>query len=189
MQHWFEVKSKWHLIQPVFFKPTDAVCLFRELFDHIEICPALSHAVAVNPPKCHFRDLLQLNEQIQECSRCYYHLCRFLSARINSSNTFILVKHRREQSELLNRQSLCKNNNKILLLFLCCVAVTLAYGIYKQDLPAPEEKPRIVVFVDLGHSGYQVSVCAFNKGKLTVSNASFVLIRKKFWGVLVMEYK
>lgn len=93
---------------------------------------------------------------------------------------FTLVKHRREQSELLNRQSLGKNNNKILLLFLCCVAVTLAYGIYKQDLPAPEEKPRIVVFVDLGHSGYQVSVCAFNKGKLTVSNASFVLIRKKF---------
>uniref|UniRef100_A0A8D3D0C9 Heat shock protein 4a n=1 Tax=Scophthalmus maximus TaxID=52904 RepID=A0A8D3D0C9_SCOMX len=48
-------------------------------------------------------------------------------------------------------------------------AVTLAYGIYKQDLPAPEEKPRNVVFVDVGHSGYQVSVCAFNKGKLKVS--------------------
>ncbi|CAN9501787.1 unnamed protein product [Ophioblennius macclurei] len=47
-------------------------------------------------------------------------------------------------------------------------AVTLAYGIYKQDLPAPEEKPRIVVFVDLGHSGYQVSLCAFNKGKLKI---------------------
>lgn len=47
-------------------------------------------------------------------------------------------------------------------------AVTLAYGIYKQDLPAPEEKPRIVVFVDVGHSGYQVSVCAFNKGKLKI---------------------
>ncbi|XP_072301809.1 heat shock 70 kDa protein 4a isoform X2 [Eucyclogobius newberryi] len=47
-------------------------------------------------------------------------------------------------------------------------AVTLAYGIYKQDLPMPEEKPRIVVFVDVGHSGYQVSVCAFNKGKLKI---------------------
>lgn len=47
-------------------------------------------------------------------------------------------------------------------------AVALAYGIYKQDLPAPEEKPRTVVFVDLGHSGYQISVCAFNKGKLKV---------------------
>uniref|UniRef100_A0A673JIG4 Heat shock 70 kDa protein 4-like n=1 Tax=Sinocyclocheilus rhinocerous TaxID=307959 RepID=A0A673JIG4_9TELE len=47
-------------------------------------------------------------------------------------------------------------------------AVALAYGIYKQDLPAPEEKPRTVVFVDVGHAGYQVSVCAFNKGKLKV---------------------
>lgn len=48
------------------------------------------------------------------------------------------------------------------------LAVALAYGIYKQDLPAPEEKARNVVFVDLGHSGYQTSVCAFNKGKLKV---------------------
>uniref|UniRef100_A0AAQ5XFH4 Heat shock protein 4b n=1 Tax=Amphiprion ocellaris TaxID=80972 RepID=A0AAQ5XFH4_AMPOC len=47
-------------------------------------------------------------------------------------------------------------------------AVALAYGIYKQDLPALEEKARNVVFVDLGHSGYQTSVCAFNKGKLKV---------------------
>ncbi|XP_034037148.1 heat shock 70 kDa protein 4b isoform X2 [Thalassophryne amazonica] len=47
-------------------------------------------------------------------------------------------------------------------------AVALAYGIYKQDLPPPEEKARNVVFVDMGHSGYQTSVCAFNKGKLKV---------------------
>ncbi|MGH0149811.1 UNVERIFIED_CONTAM: hypothetical protein FKN15_016085 [Acipenser sinensis] len=52
-------------------------------------------------------------------------------------------------------------------------AVALAYGIYKQDLPAPEEKPRNVVFVDLGHSAYQVSVCAFNKGKLKVLATAF----------------
>ncbi|XP_056140568.1 heat shock 70 kDa protein 4a [Lampris incognitus] len=52
-------------------------------------------------------------------------------------------------------------------------AVTLAYGIYKQDLPVPEEKPRAVVFVDLGHSGYQVSVCAFNKGKLKILATAF----------------
>ncbi|RVE64100.1 hypothetical protein OJAV_G00142870 [Oryzias javanicus] len=52
-------------------------------------------------------------------------------------------------------------------------AVTLAYGIYKQDLPAPEEKPRTVAFVDLGHSGYQVSVCAFNKGKLKILATAF----------------
>lgn len=35
-------------------------------------------------------------------------------------------------------------------------ATALAYGIYKQDLPAPEEKPRNVVFVDCGHSNLQV---------------------------------
>ncbi|XP_062340935.1 heat shock 70 kDa protein 4-like [Osmerus eperlanus] len=52
-------------------------------------------------------------------------------------------------------------------------AVTLAYGIYKQDLPAPEEKPRTVVFVDVGHSAYQVSVCAFNKGKLKILATAF----------------
>uniref|UniRef100_A0A8C9T5B1 Heat shock protein family A (Hsp70) member 4 n=1 Tax=Scleropages formosus TaxID=113540 RepID=A0A8C9T5B1_SCLFO len=54
-------------------------------------------------------------------------------------------------------------------------AVALAYGIYKQDLPAPEEKPRTVVFVDLGHSAYQVSACAFNKGKLKVLATAFDL--------------
>ena len=51
-------------------------------------------------------------------------------------------------------------------------ATALAYGIYKQDLPAPEEKPRNVVFVDLGHSDLQVCACAFNKGKLKVQFAS-----------------
>ncbi|XP_015758028.1 PREDICTED: 97 kDa heat shock protein-like [Acropora digitifera] len=45
-------------------------------------------------------------------------------------------------------------------------AVALAYGIYKQDLPT--EKPRIVVFVDMGHSSLQVSACAFVKGQLKV---------------------
>ncbi|KAK5609755.1 Heat shock 70 kDa protein 4L [Crenichthys baileyi] len=52
-------------------------------------------------------------------------------------------------------------------------AVALAYGIYKQDLPAPEEKPRNVVFVDMGHSSFQVSITAFNKGKLKVLAAAF----------------
>uniref|UniRef100_A0A8C2K7H6 Heat shock 70 kDa protein 4L-like n=1 Tax=Cyprinus carpio TaxID=7962 RepID=A0A8C2K7H6_CYPCA len=52
-------------------------------------------------------------------------------------------------------------------------AVALAYGIYKQDLPNPEEKPRNVVFVDIGHSSYQVSVASFNKGKLKVLATAF----------------
>ncbi|KAL8211934.1 UNVERIFIED_CONTAM: Heat shock 70 kDa protein 4 [Gekko kuhli] len=66
-------------------------------------------------------------------------------------------------------------------------AVALAYGIYKQDLPAPEEKPRNVVFVDIGHSAYQVSVCAFNKGKLKVLATAFdsTLGGRKFDEVLV----
>ncbi|XP_063166759.1 heat shock 70 kDa protein 4L [Candoia aspera] len=52
-------------------------------------------------------------------------------------------------------------------------AVALAYGIYKQDLPTLEETPRNVVFVDMGHSAYQISVCAFNKGKLKVLGTTF----------------
>uniref|UniRef100_A0A8C6CKR4 Heat shock protein 105 kDa n=1 Tax=Moschus moschiferus TaxID=68415 RepID=A0A8C6CKR4_MOSMO len=52
-------------------------------------------------------------------------------------------------------------------------AVALNYGIYKQDLPSLDEKPRIVVFVDMGHSAFQVSACAFNKGKLKVLGTAF----------------
>uniref|UniRef100_A0A8C4F730 Heat shock protein 4 like n=1 Tax=Dicentrarchus labrax TaxID=13489 RepID=A0A8C4F730_DICLA len=52
-------------------------------------------------------------------------------------------------------------------------AVALAYGIYKQDLPTPEERPRNVVFVDIGHSSFQVSITAFNKGKLKVLATAF----------------
>nr|XP_012420018.1 PREDICTED: heat shock protein 105 kDa isoform X5 [Odobenus rosmarus divergens] len=52
-------------------------------------------------------------------------------------------------------------------------AVALNYGIYKQDLPGLDEKPRIVVFVDMGHSAFQVSACAFNKGKLKILGTAF----------------
>ncbi|TKS65693.1 Heat shock 70 kDa protein 4L Heat shock 70-related protein APG-1 [Collichthys lucidus] len=52
-------------------------------------------------------------------------------------------------------------------------AVALAYGIYKQDLPTLEERPRNVVFVDMGHSSFQVSITAFNKGKLKVLATAF----------------
>ncbi|XP_057313213.1 heat shock protein 105 kDa-like [Hydractinia symbiolongicarpus] len=55
-------------------------------------------------------------------------------------------------------------------------AVALNYGLFKQDLPAPEEKPRHVAFVDCGHSSFQVCIAAFNKGKIkilsTASDAS-----------------
>lgn len=49
------------------------------------------------------------------------------------------------------------------------IPVALNYGMYKEDLPGCDENPKIVAFVDMGHSALQVSVCAFNKGKLKVS--------------------
>lgn len=50
-------------------------------------------------------------------------------------------------------------------------ATALAYGIYKQDLPAEKEKPRLVVFVDMGDNNTQVSAVAFNKGRLEVKKS------------------
>ncbi|ESP02149.1 hypothetical protein LOTGIDRAFT_111562 [Lottia gigantea] len=47
-------------------------------------------------------------------------------------------------------------------------AASLAYGIYKQDLPAENEKGRNVVIVDMGYAALQVSICSFHKGKLKV---------------------
>lgn len=50
-------------------------------------------------------------------------------------------------------------------------ATALAYGIYKQDLPAETEKSRLVVFVDMGDNNTQVSAVAFNKGRLEVKKS------------------
>ncbi|XP_004349347.1 hsp97-like protein [Capsaspora owczarzaki ATCC 30864] len=47
-------------------------------------------------------------------------------------------------------------------------ATALAYGFYKTDLPADTEKPRHVVFVDLGESSLQVSAVGFTKSNLNV---------------------
>ncbi|XP_051881969.1 heat shock protein 105 kDa-like [Pristis pectinata] len=52
-------------------------------------------------------------------------------------------------------------------------AACLAYGIYNPDLPAPEEKPNIVVFADMGYSAFQVSACALHKGSLKVLATAF----------------
>lgn len=49
------------------------------------------------------------------------------------------------------------------------IAVALAYGLYKQDLPATDAKARNVIFVDMGSSNFQVSACALHKGQLKVS--------------------
>lgn len=53
-------------------------------------------------------------------------------------------------------------------------ATALAYGIYKQDLPAPEEKPKNVVFVDFGHSSLQVSYKTVIKFIITVTRRSMI---------------
>ncbi|XP_065200691.1 heat shock 70 kDa protein 4-like [Planococcus citri] len=55
---------------------------------------------------------------------------------------------------------------KVLRIFNETAATALTYGIYRQDLPTPEEPPRNVIFVDFGHSSLQVSACAFTRGKL-----------------------
>lgn len=69
-----------------------------------------------------------------------------------------------ERKALLDSASIAGLN--VLRLFNETTATALSYGIYKQDLPAAEEKPRNVIFVDCGHSSLQVSAVAFNKGKL-----------------------
>lgn len=52
-------------------------------------------------------------------------------------------------------------------------AVALGYGITKSDLPEPDQTPRHVVFVDVGHSNYSVSVVAFSKGQLHVKSTAY----------------
>jgi heat shock protein 4 len=52
-------------------------------------------------------------------------------------------------------------------------AVALGYGITKLDLPAPEEKPRRVVFVNIGHSNYTATVVEFKKGELAVKSSAW----------------
>jgi heat shock 70kDa protein 4 len=52
-------------------------------------------------------------------------------------------------------------------------AVALGYGITKSDLPEPDQTPRHVVFVDVGHSNYSVAVVAFSKGQLQVKSTAY----------------
>lgn len=72
----------------------------------------------------------------------------------------------RQRRALLDSAAIVGLN--VLRLMNDTAATALNYGIYKQDLPAVEEKPRHVVFVDIGHSDLQLAVAAFNKGKLKV---------------------
>ncbi|ESO06143.1 hypothetical protein HELRODRAFT_106017 [Helobdella robusta] len=69
-----------------------------------------------------------------------------------------------ERACVMNAASIVGLN--VLRLFNETTATALSYGIYKQDLPGTEEKPRNVIFLDVGHSSLQLSACSFNKGKL-----------------------
>ncbi|KAH7133481.1 heat shock protein 70 family [Dactylonectria macrodidyma] len=57
---------------------------------------------------------------------------------------------------------------KLLRLINDNTAAALGWGITKLDLPGPEEKPRRVAFVDVGHSSYTCSIIEFRKGELSV---------------------
>nr|KAJ0209178.1 hypothetical protein LSAT_V11C400223190 [Lactuca sativa] len=52
-----------------------------------------------------------------------------------------------------------------------CTAVALGYGMYKTDFS--NKRRTNVIFVDIGHSDTQVSVAAFEKGKMTILSHSF----------------
>ncbi|KAJ5832640.1 hypothetical protein N7474_000951 [Penicillium riverlandense] len=52
-------------------------------------------------------------------------------------------------------------------------ATALGYGITKLDLPGPEEKPRRVMFVDIGYSDYTASIVEFRKGELNVKATAY----------------
>lgn len=62
---------------------------------------------------------------------------------------------------------------KILRLVNDTTAIALGYGITKTDLPAPEEKPRRVAFVDIGYSNYTCSIVEFKKGELAVKSTAW----------------
>jgi heat shock 70kDa protein 4 len=62
---------------------------------------------------------------------------------------------------------------KLLRLMNDSTAAALGYGITKLDLPGPEEKPRRVAFIDIGHSNYTCSIVEFKKGELAVRSTAW----------------
>jgi heat shock protein 4 len=52
-------------------------------------------------------------------------------------------------------------------------AVALGYGITKLDLPGPDEKPKRVCFVNIGHSNYTATIVEFKKGELAVKSSAW----------------
>jgi heat shock protein 4 len=62
---------------------------------------------------------------------------------------------------------------KLLRLMNDTTAAALGWGITKLDLPTAEEKPRRVVFIDIGHSNYTCSIVEFKKGELAVKATTY----------------
>ena len=50
-------------------------------------------------------------------------------------------------------------------------AIALGYGMYKTDLL--DSRPTNVIFVDIGHCDTQVTVAAFEQGKMDILSHSF----------------
>ncbi|KAL4934637.1 Hsp70 chaperone Hsp88 [Aspergillus undulatus] len=62
---------------------------------------------------------------------------------------------------------------KVLRLINDTTATALGYGITKLDLPGPEEKPRRVMFVDIGYTDYTATIVEFRKGELNVKATAY----------------
>lgn len=49
-------------------------------------------------------------------------------------------------------------------------AIGIAYGIYKgSSFPPEKDPPKIIAFIDIGHSSSQASLMAFNDRKVSVN--------------------
>lgn len=69
-------------------------------------------------------------------------------------------------------------------------AVGIAYGMYKGgNFPAENEPPKIVAFVDVGHSAVQASLMTFNERKVSVLGASHDLtVGGLYFDELIRDY-
>lgn len=65
-------------------------------------------------------------------------------------------------------------------------AIALSYGFYKNDLP--EEKPRVVAFVDMGHSALQVGIVGFNRDRLKMMATSFESVGGRDFDMVLVRY-
>ena len=51
-------------------------------------------------------------------------------------------------------------------------AAAVGYGVFKQN-DLPEDEPKKVAFVDIGHSSYQVSIAAVKRGELKILGSAY----------------